>query len=73
MACFIFEVAQRELSCLVHIYGIDFGKNWFHVVAQDFHGNIQWRRLSWTQVPQFVKPYLKFNENDFNDAAADAP
>lgn len=96
-------------SSQVHIYGIDLGKNWFHVVAQDIQGNLLWRKkLSRTQLKtfvhntppvtvameacpgsqywgrlfddagfavkiipaQFVKPYLKSNKNDFNDAAA---
>lgn len=91
------------------IYGIDLGKNWFHVVLMDRQGNILWReKLSRDQLKlfiantqtstvafeacpgsqywgrlftdagftvkiipaQFVKPYLKSNKNDFNDAAA---
>lgn len=91
------------------IYGIDLGKNWFHVVAMDRHGHILWRKklnrnqlktfvinsevstVAFEACPgsqywgrlfstagftvkiipaQFVKPYLKSNKNDFNDAVA---
>ncbi len=93
----------------VHIYGIDLGKNWFHVVAMDRQGHVLFRKkLSRNQLKQFVintepstvafeacpgsqywgrlftdagfsvkiipaqfvKPYLKSNKNDFNDAVA---
>ncbi|UQN43704.1 transposase [Agarivorans sp. B2Z047] len=91
-------------SSNVHIYGIDLGKNWFHIVAMDRQGHILWRKKLKTFVintpptivaveacsssqywgrlfngagfsvkiipAQFVKPYLKSNKNDFNDAAA---
>ncbi|EGQ9819065.1 IS110 family transposase [Vibrio parahaemolyticus] len=96
-------------SSNVHIYGIDLGKNWFHIVAMDRQGHILWRKkfnrsqlktfvvntpptivaveacpgsqywgrlfndagFSVKIIPaQFVKPYLKSNKNDFNDAAA---
>lgn len=96
-------------SSNVHIYGIDLGKNWFHIVAMDHQGHILWRKklnrnqlktfvintpptivaveacpgsqywgrlfndagFSVKIIPaQFVKPYLKSNKNDFNDAAA---
>lgn len=91
------------------IYGIDLGKNWFHLVAMDKLGNVlhrkklnrnqlksfiikseptqvafeacpgsqYWGRLFSVAkfnvkiIPaQFVKPYLKSNKNDFNDAVA---
>ena len=93
----------------IYIYGIDLGKNWFHLVAMDrmeqvltkqkltrsqlkqfisttppcrvafgaCPGSQYWGRL-FQQAgfepkiipPQFVKPYLKSNKNDFNDATA---
>lgn len=93
----------------VYIYGIDLGKNWFHVVSLDKQDNMLRRmkrsrsqlkvfivntppaRVAFEACPgsqywgrlfsqagfqikiipaQFVKPYLKSNKNDFNDAAA---
>ncbi|QUJ69019.1 IS110 family transposase [Photobacterium sp. GJ3] len=93
----------------VYIYGIDLGKNCFHMIAMDKQGHILSRqKLTRSQMKefvintppttvcfeacpgsqywgrmfadagfevkiipaQFVKPYLKSNKNDFNDAAA---
>ena len=93
----------------IYIYGIDLGKNWFHLVAMDRMGHVltkqkltrsqlkqfisttppcrvafeacpgsqYWGRLFQQAgfepkiIPaQFVKPYLKSNKNDFNDATA---
>ncbi|WP_252629319.1 IS110 family transposase [Aeromonas veronii] len=93
----------------IYIYGIDLGKNWFHLVAMDRMGHVMTKQkltrsqlkqfisttstlsgclrgMSWfailgAPVPtggvrtkiipaQFVKPYLKSNKNDFNDATA---
>ena len=93
----------------IYLYGIDLGKNWFHLVAMDRMGDVltkpkptcaqlkqfigitspyrvafeaclgsqYWGRLSqqvgfeFKIIPaQFVKPYLKSNKNDFNDATA---
>lgn len=31
-------------SSNIHIYGIDLGKNWFHIVAMDRQGHILWRK-----------------------------
>ncbi|EKG2480755.1 hypothetical protein [Vibrio vulnificus] len=42
-------------SSNVHIYGIDLGKNWFHIVAMDRQGHILWRKkLNRSQLKTFV-------------------
>ena len=97
------------MSSHKNIYGIDLGKNWFHVVEINQRGALLNRRklnrqqlkqfiqdtaptlVAFEACPssqywgrlfsdagfeikiipaQFVKPYLKSNKNDFNDAAA---
>ncbi|RQV23590.1 IS110 family transposase [Burkholderia cenocepacia] len=93
----------------VYVIGIDLGKNWFHLVANDERGTELFRKklnrgqlaefavtaprclIAMEACPgsqfwgrrfqqaghelriipaQFVKPYLKSNKNDFNDAQA---
>ncbi|HFQ5076381.1 hypothetical protein JKP31_05080 [Vibrio vulnificus] len=42
-------------SSNVHIYGIDLGKNWFHIVAMERQGHILWRKkLNRSQLKTFV-------------------
>ncbi|MDD0278500.1 IS110 family transposase, partial [Shigella flexneri] len=57
----------------IALIGIDLGKNSFHIHCQDHRGKAVYRK-KFTRPklisPQFVRPFVKSNKNDFVDAEA---
>ena len=68
----------------IALIGIDLGKNSFHIHCQDRRGKAVYRKKftrpklieflatcpATTIAPQFVRPFVKSNKNDFVDAEA---